>query len=221
MPMSIAKPVPPLNRRRTLVLLAAVGGGSVLPGCAGIPLTGAPNTLYTLTPKSTFDPDLPTVPWQLLVELPVAAAGLDTTRIALTENYLQLDYYAQASWTERAPIMVQTLIVESFENSGRIISIGRETFGLRSDFVLKSELREFQADYLDGRRVRVRINAKLVRNPQRAIIASGSFERVVPIGGDAFIDIVRGFDEALGGVMRDLVGWALVEGQRNWIDEPR
>ena len=149
------------------------------------------------------------------------AAGLDTTRIALTENYLQLDYYAQASWTERAPIMVQTLMMESFENSGRIISIGRETFGLRSDFVLKSELREFQADYLEGRRVRVRINAKLVRNPQRAIIAGATFERIEPIRGVAFIDIVRAFDDALGGVMRDLVGWALIEGERNWIEQPR
>lgn len=219
--MSIGKPIAPVGRRRTLVLLAAVGGVAALPGCAGIPLAGTPNTLYTLTPKSTFDPDLPTVSWQLLVELPVAAAGLDTTRIALTENYLQLDYYAQASWTERAPIMVQTLMMESFENSGRIISIGRETFGLRSDFVLKSELREFQADYLEGRRVRVRINAKLVRNPQRAIIAGATFERIEPIRGVAFIDIVRAFDDALGGVMRDLVGWALIEGERNWIEQPR
>lgn len=210
-----------LSRRRALGLAGMVGGAALLPGCSAVQLAGAPNTLYTLTPKSTFDPAIPTADWQLLVELPVAAAGLDTTRIALTENYLQLDYFAQAAWTERAPIMVQTLIVESFENSGRIISIGRETFGLRSDFVLKSELREFQADYVEGRRVRVGVNSKLVRNPQRAIIAGQTFEQVADVQGDGFIDVVRAFDEALGDVMRDLVAWTLIEGQNNWVAQPR
>ena len=38
-----------------------------------------PIDLYTVTPKSTFDPDLPAVYWQLAVEAPAASANLVTT----------------------------------------------------------------------------------------------------------------------------------------------
>ena len=43
--------------------------------------------------------------------------------------------------------MVQTLMVESFDNFRCVVSVGRDTIGLRADYVLKSELREFQAEY--------------------------------------------------------------------------
>ena len=58
----------------------------------------------------------------------------------------RFDYYALANWTDRAPLMVQGLVVESFENSGRIVAVGREAVGLKPDFVLKIEIREFQAE---------------------------------------------------------------------------
>ena len=43
--------------------------------------------------------------------------------------------------------MIQTLLIESFENTGKIIAVGRQSLGLRSDFNLKLEVREFQAEY--------------------------------------------------------------------------
>ena len=70
-----------------------------------------------MTPKSTFDPDLPSVYWQLAVEAPAAAANLNTGRIAIALTPTSTDYYAKAAWTDRAPLMVQTRIVDSFENT--------------------------------------------------------------------------------------------------------
>ena len=77
---------------------------------------------------------------------------------------MQIEYYARAQWSDRAPQMVQTLMIESFENSQRIIAVGRDVVGLRADFILKSELREFQAEYFNGaRRVRSRPDRGLRR----------------------------------------------------------
>ena len=59
-------------------------------------MQGAPAQLYTLTPKSSFAADLPTVAWQLVVEQPVAAAGLNTSRVALQRTPVSLDYFARA-----------------------------------------------------------------------------------------------------------------------------
>lgn len=208
-------------RRRFVRLL---GGGLAIIGTGGCNslLPGAerdPPKLYDLSPKSTFAPDLPKAHWQLVIETPVAAAGLSSARVALKRNPLQLEYFARVAWTDTAPRMVQTLMVESFENSGEIVSVGREDAGLRSDFVLKTELREFQAEYLktDGApRIRVRINAKLVQMPERKIIASKTIEYLVSAEANAMRAIINTFDEALGKTMKGLVEWALRAGDKSW-----
>ena len=203
----------PCNRR-VAVAGAAAALALAVAGCGGViqELTGPPTDLYTLTPKSTFSSGLPQVTWQLVVEEPIASGGLNVQRIALRTHPTELKYFAQANWTERAPRMVQTLLVESFENSGAIIAVGRQAIGLRSDYNLKSELREFQAEYLDGAStptVRVRLNAKLIRQPQRAIIGSRNFEAFQEASGTDMRSIVAAFDDALGKVLRQTVEWTL------------
>lgn len=186
-------------------------------GCSPLQIPGPPPELYNLTPKSTFDADLPETRKQLIIEEPIAAGGLDNNRIALRPHATKLQFFADARWTERAPKMLQTLLIESFENSGRIVSVGRQAIGLRSDFTLKTELREFQVEQQQGAgasRIRVRVNAKLVQQPNRVIIGSQSFEHTVDVqSGSSMGDIVIAFDTATGRVIKKLVEWTLISMQ--------
>ena len=202
-------------RRQALRTLGVAPLAALTGACALAPGQGPPPILYRLTPKSTFSPDLPTVRWQLILEVPIADAGLNTTRIALFPNPTHLEYYARASWTDRAPEMVQTLMIESFENSGRIVSVGRESVALRADFVLKTELREFQAEYPSPGmpRTHVAINAKLVQMPARTIIGSANFGHMADAAADRLGDIITAYDEALGKVLKRLVEWTLINGE--------
>jgi cholesterol transport system auxiliary component len=192
-------------------LLRGLGGSALLlGGCEILPQVSEPIDIYTLTPKTSFgDQPLPQVNWQLIIELPVAAAGLDTARIALQHTPYTLEYFARASWTDNAPAMVQTLIIESFESTDRILAVGREAIGLRPDFILKTDLREFQAIYYDNESeaptILVRMNAKLVEMPERRIVDSNTFERRVPAASNSFKDIIEAFDEALGHVIKNIV----------------
>ena len=209
-----ARPVP-----RRLLLLAGASAG--LAGCGGLVPFGDPPRLYTLTPKSSFDETLPVVGWQLLIEPPFAAAALDTVRIAVVSEVTSVDYFAGVAWTDLAPAMVQTLIIESFENSDRIVAVGRETVGLRADFVLSTELREFQAERLegDGYSVRVRINAKLIDDVNRIIVANTTLEYIEEVEdpGSGFQTVIQAFDDALGKVLRRLVTWTLTEGNATYL----
>lgn len=195
-------------------VLCAVAGAVLLLGLAACSaLNPTAPQLYTLTPRASVGPG-PKADWQLLVETPAAAAGIDTPRIALARTPTSLDYFADVSWADRAPNMVQGLVVQTFEDSGRIVSVGRDTVGLRSDYVLKSELRDFQAEYTTPGaaipdRVHVRLSAKLVAMPRRTIEAGETFEASVPVRGRSFTDIVAAFDEALGRVTGELVTWSL------------
>jgi cholesterol transport system auxiliary component len=185
---------------------------ALLAGC-GLPGGGEPAQLYDLTPKSTFDPNLPTVEWQLIVERPVASAGLNSPKIALQRTPLTLDFYARANWTDQAPQMVQTLLIESFENTSRIRAVSRESTQLRPDYVLQTELREFQAEYDSPNappNVHVRINGKLVRMPDRTIVASQTADRKIRAEKSDIGSVVMAFDDALGKTLKQIVEWALV-----------
>lgn len=207
------------NRRETVKRLggALVAGGLTLglAACSGLPGSRPPPRYFKLSPKSNFDTGLPAVDWQLIVETPTANAGLSTPRIALQRLPHEVEYYARANWTDTAPRMIQTLIVESFENSERIVSVGRESIGLRADYVLKTELREFQTDYLGGSlpSARVAIAAKLVRMPRRVIVGSWSYEAKIPAERDSIESVVLAFDDALGKVLKRLVQWSLETGE--------
>ncbi len=199
-----------VSRRVVAAALALAPGG-----CSGLLPTGdAPPKLYTLTAATELGRGA-AVPWQLLVDVPVSVAALDTERIALSRSPTTVDYFADAALTDRAPLMIQSLIVQSFENSGRISAIARESLALKADYVLRAELRRFEAEY-GGEAVpsaQVRLAAKLVKMPERAISAQKSFAATARASQNQVPAIVEAFDGAFHQVVRQLVDWALGGGR--------
>ncbi len=211
-------------RGRFWVLSTAALTAVLLSACSLPDLgSGPPPDLYILSPKSTFPEDLPSVDWQLVVEEPSTAKGIDTDRIAIAPTSLEVKYLAGARWADRAPRMVQQLLIQSFENTKKIVSVGRQSIGLRSDFVLKVELREFQAEKTaeGGTVVRVRLNLKLVRIAMGQIVASQSFEAVKPANSESVPDIVQAFDDGVGAVLKRAVAWTLKAGEDTKTKKPR
>jgi len=181
-------------------------------GCASLLGLGSPPHLYRVTPKNTYPPNLPHPSGQLLVDVPLAPAGLDTGRIALSRSAVSIDYFADSEWIDRVPLMVQTALLDSFENSKAITAIDRESVGLRADLILKTDIRHFEAlyDSSDGApEVWVAISARLVNPSGRDVVAHASFERREQAKGKDIAQVVGAFDEALGGVMGDIVLWTV------------
>lgn len=196
-----------MMHRRTLIF--ALPG--VLAACSA-PLGGSsPPQLYTLSPQKEFPPTLPKTTGQLLIEAPSAPGGLDTERIALMKTAISLDYFAGTAWTDRAPLMVQNLLVESFENTGKIAAIDRESLALRADYVLEPDLRDFTAIYSgsEAPTVRVRIGLKLVRLPEKEIVAMRTVSADAPAQQNSVPAVVEAFNTALHQVIGDAVAWTL------------
>lgn len=193
-----------------------------LPGCAALELAGEfagrePPRLFQTRAPTTFEAELPTLDRSLVIESPSATPGLNTARIALRPTPTTFDYFGGAGWSEVLPVMVQGVLIDAFEHSGGIDVFGPDLVGLRADYALLTEIRDFQAEYEDARsapRVRVRIQTRLVRLPRRASIASTSVLRVVPAAGTGIEEIVDAFDRALADAARELVAWTLTEASR-------
>ena len=185
----------------TIMALALAGCGSLLGG-------GQSTQLYRVVPVRAFPPDLPHLPVQLLVDEPLAPAGLDTARIVLTRSAVSIEYFADSEWTARLPLVVQTALLESFENSRAVNAIEREAGGLRADFILKTEIRHFEALYDSPNAppvVWVGIMSRLVNPADGEIIARNTFDRRESTSENQIPAIVVAFDQALGGVMEEIV----------------
>jgi cholesterol transport system auxiliary component len=185
--------------------------GFALAGCSGLLGTSAPQ-LYRVTSRSTFPANLPHRSIQLLVDVPEAPAGLDTSRIALTRSAVTVDYFADSEWTERAPLLVQTALLDSFENSKAINAIDRESAGLRADFILRTELRHFEAVYDSSNgppEIGIAMGVRVINPISRDIVAQTSFERRERASANNMPSIISAFDEALGTAMKDIVVWTV------------
>jgi cholesterol transport system auxiliary component len=181
-----------------------------LAGCGGLFGGSSPAQLYRVTPVHNFPPGLPRPPVQVLIDEPLAPAGLDTTRIALSRSAVSIEYFADSEWTDRVPLMVQTALLESFEDSKALSAINRESVGLHADFILKTEIRHFEALYDSpdqAPEVWVTIIARLVNPSGRDIVFQASFERRVRAKINDVPQIVLAFQEALEGVMEEIVVW--------------
>src|SRR3546814_4261439 len=93
--------------------------------------------------------DAPGVQWQLVIDRPLSDPALDSPRIAVRPHPNELQSYAGARWTAAAPDIVETALLRRFQDSGRIVAVGRARDALRADYVLQLDLRAFESVY-DG-----------------------------------------------------------------------
>lgn len=194
---------------------AVLMGGTaalVLSACSNIIGPPAASPLYVLNPARVAARGGLPIHWQLTVELPEATDSLDTTRILLVQPSGQMDYYADASWQDRLPMVVQGTLVEAFEMSGRMQAVGRDTEGLKSDYLLVTDIRSFQAQYAApdaAPTVSVRIVAKLIAARTRTIVMSKDAQSEMQAAQNNVASIVAAFNQALSSVQTQIVDAAL------------
>jgi cholesterol transport system auxiliary component len=190
------------------LLLAGCSGGLLAP-------SGPAPKLYMLKAPREVTVTAPQANWQLLIDMPNAQLDLNTARIAIEETQSEIEYYANVAWVDRPTALHQELLLQSFDKSGRIGAVQRQSGGLRADFVLTTDLQDFEVDAASAPpTVRVRVTTRLVRTRDRVIVASHSFKADTPISGD-FEGAVTGFNGALRDILPQIVDWTLTEGSRN------
>jgi cholesterol transport system auxiliary component len=196
--------------RRQLIL---AGTAPLIAGCGGIQLLPTPMQpqLYQLRPEIAPPAGMP-VRWRLGVATPDASASLDTERIALSRSSTTMDYFANAAWTDRMPAILQRLLVQTFDASNRIIAVVRDTTGTENDYVLQTEIQDFEARYDSSDaapQIVVTIEAKLARMPQREIVASLNVHQQAQATANALDPIVLAFNQATGAAIAQIANWTL------------
>lgn len=200
--------------RRFRILALALCLGIFLPGCAAYELaTRQSPKVYALTPKTTFNAPTHTLDETVVVEAPNAAAGLNSSRIALHPGPTSLNHYAAALWVDVVPVMVQNLTLESFSANGGVDAQGSDALVGRPDYILRLDIRDFQAEYGNDLEnppvINVRIQVRLLSAARRESLAFTSTQHLTTSEGTSVDEIVIAFDEALGKVLKRIVEWTV------------
>lgn len=199
-----------LLRCASLAAMAAPAGGCV---SSLLGQNSEPKT-YRLTPKTTFPTDLPDAPWTLIVSEPLADRALDTDRLAFVADGTEIEYVANILWIDRAPSMIQKLIIDSFRAAHRPRAVGSTRDPILGEFLLDPTLRAFQIQGENRRpeSVRVGIDLDFVALPDRVVLASNSLTQEEPVAASGVGGVVAAYDAALGSVLKDIVLWTLEQG---------
>jgi len=207
------KEVPMQSLRPLLLALAAV---AALSGCSALSaLSGA------TTPLDAYDLAAPldgpqaqgrATARQMVVELPTTPGALSTDRILIRPHPLQAAYLPDAKWAEDTPLMLQTLLVRSLEDSNAFRYVGRRPLGASGDYALISELTDFQAEVAaDGKTaaIRLRLTARLVREEDASVLSSRTFNTTAAAASTKTPDLVEGFNQANQQLLTEATAWLL------------
>ena len=125
-----------------------------------------------------------------------------------------VDYVALAFWVDRAPAMVQALIVQSFQSSGRIAQVGTIATGCGPSSCCGPICARSSSTATAGRRSCGSASTpRCYRMPRRDLVGQQSFAADMAPEGQGIDAVVAAFDAALGRVLKELVGWTLRTGE--------
>ena len=200
----------PADRRR-LIPGATLTGRLV---CAGLALgLGACASIIPKTPDAIYDLSAPEAVdtragtrLQILVPEPNALKSLDTERIAARPSEMQYAYLAGAVWSDRLPRLVQTRLMETLQNTGRVKAVGVPGQGLRIDYQIVMDIRSFEIS--DGDAV-VSLSVKLMNDRNGRVRATKIFGSRSPVQGGGNDDYVAALDAAMDQSFGDITRWVL------------
>jgi cholesterol transport system auxiliary component len=206
-----------MNRtRRTVIRVPAIALAAVLAGCGILP-EKTPLSIHAPAPVVQAEAAWPSVDWQLVVPRPTGPAVVDSARISVRPVPGEVQVYKGAVWSQPVPDLVHDTVVHAFEDSGRIAGVGRRGEGITGEYQLLLDVRRFDADYRGEARPAavLEIGAKLVANRENRVVASRLFTGAVPATGTDVPSVAAAFEQALGTVTGEIVGWTLAEGGRH------
>lgn len=143
---------------------------------------------------------------QLVVNEPLATAPGDSDRIIVRPTPDTLAALKGAQWVERLPRLVQTRMVQSFENSRLLASVGRPDAKIQATMSLSSEIRRFEIDVGAGEAI-VEISVKLIAERSGRIAAARIFTASAPGSAASGTAAAAALDQALGEALRQIVVW--------------
>lgn len=135
----------------------------------------------------------------LAVGRPDVAPGLDTDRIAVIRGH-ELDYYRAALWRGTVLDTVQAFLVTTLQDQKLFRNVASEQARIGGEYLLDTEVRDFQAEYVDGAAiptVRVTLIGRVIRIRDRKLIDTIAVTTTRPATENRLAAVATAFEAAM------------------------
>lgn len=193
----------PLNGRREALQWALVSAALLGTGCSGLlPKPAAAPTRYTLdsatpeaasnaTPNATPNAAPPATAAapagapSIVVALPTAAAGFDSTRMVYLLRPQALQAYAYAEWVDTPARLMAPLLVQALQRTGAFRAVLQSPSSAIGGLRLETELIRLQHEHTQTpSAVRLTLRTVLLEVATRQPLATREFDVRVPAPSD-------------------------------------
>lgn len=147
------------------------------------------------------------LPGLILVVEPTAIALYASERVVVREPSGALSYLPGVQYAAPLPALVQTRVIETFENASRIGGVARPGDRVTPDYQLNATIRTFWIDSQANLAV-VEIAVRAVDERNGRVAAAEVFSARVPVAAIEGRTAMLGLEAALAEVMLDIVRWA-------------
>jgi cholesterol transport system auxiliary component len=187
----------PYSRRHVLALLAALP----VAACGGGP---APSTFDLTAPRQGLRQTASNRSVIVVAE-PTAVFALDSERIVVRTAAGELTYLPRAQWSDRLPRLVQTRLIQTFENAGRV-GVGRPGDRLSGAYQLVLDIRAFEVREA-SRDAFIEIAVKLVRGGAGSVSGARLFSASTAVSAIDGAGVAQALDQSLARVLADMTAW--------------
>lgn len=165
------------------------------------------------TPNAAFDLSAPRLTRSsarnagvVVVPEPVALQPFESERIVVKDAAGTLSILGDGQWSDRLPRLVQTRLIQAFENSSKSRSVSRPGDGITADNQLTMEIRRFLLDGSTGEAV-VELSAKLVDVKSGRVLNARIFTARTPVSSSKAAEVAPALDRSASTVFLDVIRW--------------
>ena len=147
----------------------------------------------------------------LLVAQPQATAALATDRIMIKPDPASITYLPDARWSDELPAVVQSLLIRSISETGRVAYVGRSDAGPIPDKALLVRIDAFEVRILEEGtfEVHVGLDLTIINDRDQRVVATRLFSQSSRVSNDDPKTIVAAFQIVLNDLLPSMSDWTI------------
>ncbi len=143
---------------------------------------------------------------QLAIPDPTSLLAYDSEKILTQLPTGELQGIGDVKWADTVSKLIQTKLIQSFENTGALGEVKRPIEGSSPEEQLLIEIRSFQIETKPGRAANAEITAKLVTG-EGHVLGAKVFDAKVPVASQDEAEAAKGLNEAFQKIASSLISW--------------
>lgn len=200
-----------LNRKYSILALGIVS--LFLTGCSSIfpPVKSDPENQYVLNSVPSVTKNPVENPKTILVTYTQADDIYNTTQMSYTLKPYQIAYFANNRWADTPAQMLQTLMVQTLQNTHHFRAVVTPPFIGRYDYVLNTQLLELQQDFLQNpSRIHLKLRVQLIQIGSNQVIVDKELSVTEPTNSNTPYGGVIAANQAVKTMLRQLAKLCMV-----------